>query len=59
MAKEHFIFKEDRSLLVSLSQEMQMDKVLFIERMDKFRVEYGKITFWWINFDFYTEFILL
>lgn len=45
MAKEHFIFKEDRSLLVSLSQEMQMDKVLFIERMDKFRVEYGKITF--------------
>jgi len=59
MAKEHFIFKEDRSLLVSLSQEMQMDKVLFIERMDKFRVECGKITFWWINFDFYTEFILL
>lgn len=45
MAKEHFIFKEDRSLLVSLSQEMRMDKVLFTERMDKSKVEYGKITF--------------
>ena len=40
MGKEHFIFKEDRSLLVSLWQEMQMDKVLSIEKMDKFRVVY-------------------